>query len=96
MAAKKVAKVGIKKEKGYLYFVDKHGDISCAKWHAAAKREVLRKKWQRLVLRKKMATFISLTSKVTSPVRKWFVGEKRKKVEKDNLSLYLTAPHSVI
>ncbi len=30
MAAKKVAKVGIKKEKGYLYFVDKQGDISCA------------------------------------------------------------------
>ncbi len=31
MAVKKVAKVGIKKAKGYLYFLDKHGDISCAK-----------------------------------------------------------------
>ena len=29
--AEKVAKVGIKKEKGYLYFVDKKGDISRAK-----------------------------------------------------------------
>jgi hypothetical protein len=28
--AQKVAKVGVKKEKGYLYFVDKQGDISCA------------------------------------------------------------------
>lgn len=28
---KKVAKVGVKKEKGYLYFVDKKGDVSCAK-----------------------------------------------------------------
>ena len=28
---KKVAKVGIKKESGYLYFVDKQGDISSAK-----------------------------------------------------------------
>lgn len=28
--AKKVAKVGVKKESGYLYFVDKDGDISCA------------------------------------------------------------------
>ena len=28
--AKKVAEVGIKKESGYLYFVDKQGDISCA------------------------------------------------------------------
>ena len=31
MASKKVAKVGIKKQKGYLYFLDKQGDISCAK-----------------------------------------------------------------
>jgi hypothetical protein len=30
-APKKVAKVGIKREVGYLYFIDKHGDISCAK-----------------------------------------------------------------
>jgi len=28
--AKKVAKVGIKREKGYLYFIDKSGDVSCA------------------------------------------------------------------
>ena len=27
---KKVAKVGVKKEKGHLYFVDKNGDVSCA------------------------------------------------------------------
>ena len=31
MAVKKVAKVGVKKQKGYLYFVDKRGDVSCAK-----------------------------------------------------------------
>jgi len=29
--AQKVAKVGIKREKGYLYYVDKKGDVSCAK-----------------------------------------------------------------
>ena len=28
--AEVVAKVGVKKEKGYLYFVDKQGDISAA------------------------------------------------------------------
>jgi len=28
--AQKVAKAGVKKEKGYLYFVDKNGDISRA------------------------------------------------------------------
>ena len=27
--SQKVAKVGVRKEKGYLYFVDKHGDVSC-------------------------------------------------------------------
>jgi hypothetical protein len=27
----KVAKVGIKKEKGFLYFLDKQGDVSRAK-----------------------------------------------------------------
>lgn len=31
MASEKVAKVGITKEEGYLYFVDKDGDISRAK-----------------------------------------------------------------
>jgi hypothetical protein len=29
--AEKVAKVGVKKKVGYLYFVDKSGDVSCAK-----------------------------------------------------------------
>ena len=29
--AEKVAKVGVKKEKGYLYFVDKKGDVSRAR-----------------------------------------------------------------
>ena len=29
--AQKVAKLGIKRKKGYLYYVDKRGDVSCAK-----------------------------------------------------------------
>jgi len=28
--AQKVAKVGVKSQKGYLYFIDKAGDVSCA------------------------------------------------------------------
>ena len=28
--AQKVAKVGVKRQKGYLYFIDKQGDVSCA------------------------------------------------------------------
>jgi hypothetical protein len=29
--AKKLVKVGIKRAKGFLYYVDKQGDVSCAK-----------------------------------------------------------------
>ncbi|MCX7957066.1 MAG: hypothetical protein N2643_04125 [Endomicrobia bacterium] len=36
--AEKVAKVGVKKEDGYLYFVDKDGDVSRAKMARAGKK----------------------------------------------------------
>ncbi|MDD9953435.1 MAG: hypothetical protein OXR66_03800 [Candidatus Woesearchaeota archaeon] len=36
--AKKVAKVGVKKEGGYLYFVDKQGDVSRAKMARGGKK----------------------------------------------------------
>jgi hypothetical protein len=43
--AEKVARVGVKKEPGYLYFVDKNGDISRAKMsRGAAKRKKVAKK----------------------------------------------------
>lgn len=28
--AQKVAKLGVKRQKGFLYFIDKQGDVSCA------------------------------------------------------------------
>ncbi|MEN3014090.1 MAG: hypothetical protein ABDH23_05720 [Endomicrobiia bacterium] len=36
--AEKVAKVGVKKEDGYLYFVDKDGDISRVKMARGGKK----------------------------------------------------------
>ncbi|MBF0484957.1 MAG: hypothetical protein HQL16_00425 [Candidatus Omnitrophica bacterium] len=36
--AKKVAKVGVKKEKGFLYFIDKDGDVSSAVMARGAKK----------------------------------------------------------
>lgn len=36
--AEKVMKCGIKKEKGYLYFIDKKGDISRAKMARGGKK----------------------------------------------------------
>jgi len=45
--AKKVAKVGVKKQPGYLYFVDKDGDISMvamARGGQKRKKKVAKKK----------------------------------------------------
>jgi len=42
--AEKVAKVGIKKQAGYLYFVDKHGDISRAKMARGGQRRSRRRR----------------------------------------------------
>jgi len=29
--AEKLVKLGVKRQKGYLYYIDKQGDVSCAK-----------------------------------------------------------------
>ena len=36
--AEKVAKVGVKKKDGYLYFVDKRGNVACAKMARGKKK----------------------------------------------------------
>ncbi|MBM3244231.1 MAG: hypothetical protein FJZ15_00360 [Candidatus Omnitrophica bacterium] len=36
--AKKLMKVGIKRVKGFLYYIDKQGDVSCAKMARGAKK----------------------------------------------------------
>ncbi|MFH1853968.1 MAG: hypothetical protein ABH815_01505 [Candidatus Omnitrophota bacterium] len=41
--AEKVMKCGIKKEKGYLYFIDKKGDISRAKMARGGKKKKKRR-----------------------------------------------------
>ena len=52
MAVKKVAKVGVKKEKGYLYFVDKRGDVSCAKMARGNKKGGAPKKVAKVGIKK--------------------------------------------
>jgi len=61
--ATKVAKVGVKKQSGYLYFVDKDGDISRApmarggkKKKAAKKKKATKKKAAKKKPAKKKAT----------------------------------------
>jgi hypothetical protein len=51
--AEKVAKVGIKREKGYLYFIDKQGDVSCAKMSRGAKKGGSPKKVAKVGIKKK-------------------------------------------
>ena len=36
--AQQVLKVGMKREKGFLYYIDKQGDISCAKMGRGGKK----------------------------------------------------------
>lgn len=42
--AQKVAKVGITKQNGYLYFIDKKGDISRVKMARGGKKKKAKKK----------------------------------------------------
>ena len=37
--AEKVAKVGVKKQKGYLYFVDKRGNVARAKMSRGGRKK---------------------------------------------------------
>ena len=36
--AQKLVKLGIKRVKGYLYYIDKQGDVSCAKMARGSKK----------------------------------------------------------
>jgi hypothetical protein len=36
--AEKLVKLGVKREKGYLYYIDKQGDVSCAKMARGTKK----------------------------------------------------------
>ena len=82
--AQKVAKVGVKKEKGYLYFVDKHGDVSCAKMARGSKKGGQTKKVAKVGIKKVGDTSTSSTSTVTFLAPRWSVEAKRKKRQKEN------------
>ena len=68
--AEKVAKVGVKKQRGYLYFVDKQGDISRAKMARGGKKKKVAKK---KVVKRKVAK-----KKVRKVVRKKKAKPKKK------------------
>ena len=51
--AQKVAKVGVKRQKGFLYFIDKQGDVSCALMARGAKKGGKPKKVEKVGIKKK-------------------------------------------
>ena len=51
--AQKVARVGVKKESGYLYFVDKQGDISRAKMARGSTKKKKKKTTKKKATKKK-------------------------------------------
>jgi hypothetical protein len=51
--AEKIAKAGIKREKGYLYYLDKQGDISAAKMARGGKKGGAPKKVAKLGVKRK-------------------------------------------
>jgi len=51
--AQKVAKAGIKRQKGYLYYLDKQGDVSMAKMARGGKKGGAHKKVIKLHIKRK-------------------------------------------
>lgn len=51
--AEKVTKVGIKREKGFLYYVDKQGDVSCAKMARGSEKGGKPKKVAKCAIKRK-------------------------------------------
>lgn len=77
--AQKVAKVGIKKEKGYLYFVDKAGDISCAKMARGSKKGGSAKKVAKVGIKKQAGYLYFIDKQGDISCAKMVRGGKKRK-----------------
>ena len=77
--AEKIAKVGIKREKGYLYYVDKQGDVSCAKMARGAKKGGSPKKVAKVGIKSKECYLYFVDKKGDISCAKMKRGGKKKK-----------------
>ncbi len=82
MATKKVAKVGIKKEKGFLYFVDKQGDISSAKMARGDKKGGAPKKVAKVGIKRETGFLYFIDKQGDISSAKMVRGGTKKKVVK--------------
>ncbi len=80
--ATKVAKVGIKKQKGYLYFVDKKGDISCAVMARGNKKGGKPKKVAAVGIKKQGGFLYFIDKQGDISCAKMVRGGKKKKAKK--------------
>lgn len=77
--AQKVAKVGVKKEKGYLYFVDKRGDVSCAKMARGSKKGGSPKKVAKVGIKKQSGYLYFIDKQGDISCAKMVQGGKKKR-----------------
>ena len=77
--AEKVMKVGIKRAKGYLYYIDKKGDISCAKMARGKSKGGNPKKVAKCAVKKKKGYLYFVDKKGDVSCAKMVRGGRKKK-----------------
>jgi hypothetical protein len=77
--AEKLMKVGIKRVKGYLYYIDKQGDISCAKMARGGKKGGSPKKVTKCGIKRKEGYLYFVDKKGDISCAKMKRGGKKKK-----------------
>jgi len=77
--AQKIEKLGIKREKGYLYYIDKHGDVSCAKMARGKKKGGSPKKVAKAGIKRKEGYLYFLDKQGDISCAKMKRGGKKKK-----------------
>lgn len=77
--AQQVAKVGIKRKDGYLYFIDKKGDISCAKMARGKKKGGKPQKVAKVGVKKKKGYLYFVDKKGNVSCAKMVRGGRKKK-----------------
>lgn len=80
--AQKVAKVGVKRQKGFLYFIDKNGDVSCALMARGKKKGGKPKKVAKVGVDKKDGYLYFLDKQGDVSCAKLVRGGKKKKGKK--------------
>lgn len=77
--AEKVVKLGLKREPGYLYYVDKQGDVSCAKMARGKKKGGSPKKVAKCGIKRKEGYLYFIDKQGNISCAKMAKGRKKKK-----------------